>query len=160
MIEVQICRCLNSALIFVLSQADLLESVLDIEAEISLGVQMLPPPSDKFSLRLFCFSRDFHQCFRQELEQVVFDRLLAWISCSDRDEAFDQRLQVACFRAPNIRRLPFDFVNRVVCPQCAVLEMACPDGDGIEEACRGRRSKSSFAYCSGDVRLFREVIAS
>lgn len=112
--QISLRRSLHWSRLLVLLEPNLLQPLIDIEAEIPLLIIMLGPPLYESLLRVLCLGCDLYDCLPEKLDQVILERLLAWVSCSDRDEAFDQLLQVSGLRAPYVRRLAFHLVHRVI----------------------------------------------
>lgn len=68
----------------------------------------------------------------------------AWMSSANRDEAFDQGLQIPRLLAPEVRGFFFNFQGRVVRPERAVDELAAFDGDVGEVGWRSGGCESGF----------------
>jgi hypothetical protein len=158
--EVSLRGCLHWAFLLVLLKPNLLQPLIDIEPEVPLFIIMLGPSRYEYFLRVLCLGCDLYDRLPEELDHVILERLFAWISCSDRDEAFDQRLQVSRLRAPYVRRLALHLVHRVICAQSSVGKRTVPDTDGFKEGSGGRCRKSGLAYRRADVWLIREAVAS
>lgn len=112
--QVLVCCCFHLALLLVFSKPDVLQPLIDVEAEVPLVVVVLGPPRDKLLLCLFRLSRDFYQALRQKLDYIVLERLLAGMTRADRDEAFHKRFQFTYTRTPDVSRLAFYLVDGVV----------------------------------------------
>ena len=82
-------RCLYLALLLKLVQPDVLQSLLNIKAEISLFIKGTGPSCNKSPLRVFSLGRNLHYRLPEELEYAILKRILAGIPCADRDEALD-----------------------------------------------------------------------
>ena len=94
---------------------------------------MLPPFSDESLLRMLSLGGECWQGFRNKLQQVVLYRLLPGVASADRDKALHERLEVAYFFTPDIRRFAFHLVHGVVSPERAIRELTCPDRHRLEE---------------------------
>jgi len=91
--------------------------MIDIKAVIPLFIKVLCPPSYKLLLCILRLSRDLYHGLAKELDHAIFKCLLAGVPCPNREKTFDEWLQVSCFRAPDIGRFSFYFVDWIIAPR-------------------------------------------
>jgi hypothetical protein len=102
---------------------------------------------------------NLHHRLAQELEQAVFERLLAWVAGPNGNEALDQWLQVSRFRSPDVSCFSFHLVHWIVRTKAAVSKGTVSDANRVEEGGGSRRCKGSFAHGRTDGRHIREAVA-
>jgi hypothetical protein len=153
MSEISFSCCFYRAFLLVLVKPNVLQSLLDIKAVIPLFIQMLSPFCYEFLLCVFRLGSDLHYSVAKKLGHTVFEWLFTGVPCPNRDKAFNQRLQVSCFRAPNIGCFSFYFVDWIICAKATVGKRAISDINSVKEGCGRRCRKGSFAYCGSNIRL-------
>src|SRR5258708_4071201 len=80
------------------------------------------------------------------LEALVRNTPYAWMSGTNRDEAFYQRLQIPHLFGPEVRGFFFNFQGRVVRPYRAIDERTTFDLNIREVSRRSRGCESGFKY--------------
>lgn len=159
-IKIPFRRCFYRTFLFVLIKPNTLQPSINIKAIIPLFVKVLSPSSYKFLLCVLRLSGDVHYGLAKELNHAVFKCLHLWDPCPNREETFDKRLQISCFRAPDIGRFSFYFVDWIICAKATIGKRTISDARGVKECCGGRCCKGSLAYRGSNIRLVGEAIAS
>lgn len=95
---------------------------------------MLRPPCYELLLCVFGFGSDARYSFAKKLVGAGPEWLGVGYTCSKRDEAFDQWLQISSLWAPNIRSLSFYFIYWIVCKESTVGKCASTNANRVKES--------------------------
>jgi hypothetical protein len=112
--KIPFCYGFNRAFLLVLIKPNVLQTLLNIKAVISLLIKMLCLPGYKLLLCILCLGHNLYDSLAKKLNQTVFERLLSGVLSPDRNKALGERLQISSFKAPDIGHLFFYLVYQIV----------------------------------------------
>src|SRR5579859_661979 len=112
--------------------------MVNIKAKASALLDIVPPAAQELLVGTLRLSGLLLQRLQEMLQSFIRNIPDAWVSSANRDEAFDQGLQIPRLLAPEVRRFFLHFDGRVVRPESAVDEGAAFDGDVGEVGWRSR----------------------